>query len=45
MIQSGIVNVSNVAISDPRVPFGGVKKSGLERELSRNGTVCEYQVS
>jgi hypothetical protein len=37
MIQSGIVTVNNVAISDPRVPFGGVKKSGFGRELSRHG--------
>jgi acyl-CoA reductase-like NAD-dependent aldehyde dehydrogenase len=37
MVQSGIVTVNNVVISDPRVPFGGVKKSGFGRELSRYG--------
>src|SRR5438552_1289044 len=28
VVRSGIVSVNNVVISDPRVPFGGVKKSG-----------------
>jgi acyl-CoA reductase-like NAD-dependent aldehyde dehydrogenase len=37
MVRSGIVTVNNVVISDPRVPFGGVKKSGFGRELSRFG--------
>ncbi len=37
MIQAGIVTVNNVVISDPRVPFGGIKKSGFGRELSRYG--------
>jgi acyl-CoA reductase-like NAD-dependent aldehyde dehydrogenase len=36
-VESGIVSVNNVVISDPRVPFGGVKKSGFGRELSRYG--------
>ena len=36
-IQSGIVSFNNVVASDPRVPFGGVKKSGFGRELSRYG--------
>jgi acyl-CoA reductase-like NAD-dependent aldehyde dehydrogenase len=37
LVQSGIVTVNNVVVSDPRVPFGGVKKSGFGRELSRYG--------
>jgi succinate-semialdehyde dehydrogenase/glutarate-semialdehyde dehydrogenase/succinyl-CoA reductase len=37
LISSGIVSVNNVVASDPRVPFGGVKKSGFGRELSRYG--------
>lgn len=36
-IESGIVTVNNVVISDPRVPFGGIKNSGFGRELSRYG--------
>ena len=35
MVRSGMVTVNNVVISDPRMPFGGVKKSGFGRELSR----------
>ena len=37
IIKSGIVSVNNVVVSDPRVPFGGIKKSGCGRELSRYG--------
>jgi acyl-CoA reductase-like NAD-dependent aldehyde dehydrogenase len=37
IVESGIVSVNNVVVSDPRVPFGGVKKSGFGRELSRYG--------
>jgi acyl-CoA reductase-like NAD-dependent aldehyde dehydrogenase len=36
-VESGIVSINNVVASDPRVPFGGVKKSGFGRELSRYG--------
>ena len=32
-VESGIVTVNNVVASDPRVQFGGVKKSGFGREL------------
>lgn len=37
VIESGIVTVNNVVISDPRVPFGGIKNSGFGREMSRYG--------
>ncbi len=37
LVESGIVTVNNVVISDPRIPFGGVKQSGFGRELSRYG--------
>ncbi|MGI0009079.1 MAG: aldehyde dehydrogenase family protein, partial [Nitrosopumilaceae archaeon] len=37
LVESGIVTINNVVISDPRIPFGGVKHSGFGRELSRYG--------
>jgi len=36
-IQAGMVTVNSVVVSDPRVPFGGLKNSGFGRELSRYG--------
>lgn len=36
-VESGIVTVNCMVVSDPRVPFGGIKNSGFGRELSRYG--------
>jgi len=36
-MECGIVTVNNMVASDPRVPFGGIKRSGFGRELSRYG--------
>jgi len=36
-LESGMVGVNDAAISDARMPFGGIKKSGMGREGAAHG--------
>ncbi|TQN69507.1 putative aldehyde dehydrogenase-like protein, partial [Colletotrichum shisoi] len=43
-VESGMVWINSTQDSDPRVPFGGVKQSGIGRELGEAGLEAYSQI-
>ena len=39
-LDAGTCVVNDMVVSDPRVPFGGIKASGFGRELARDGLLA-----
>ena len=43
-IEAGMVWINSSQDSDPRIPFGGVKQSGIGRELGEAGLEAYTQI-